>query len=69
MEKLKMLLEYNDITLLELVKLLRPCEDLIESCWWDGVKVNCSELFKVSRASQGICCSFNYQLENYIGHK
>ncbi|XP_032681730.1 sodium channel protein Nach-like isoform X4 [Odontomachus brunneus] len=69
LNNLRMLLEYNNITLLELVKLLRPCEDLVESCWWDGVKMNCSQIFKASHTSQGICCSFNFQLEHYISEK
>ncbi|EFN86857.1 Sodium channel protein Nach [Harpegnathos saltator] len=68
LNKLRTLLEVNNMTLLELLKFLRPCEDLIESCWWDGEKKNCSEIFRVSHASQGVCCSFNFLLEDYIAN-
>ncbi|XP_011161973.2 sodium channel protein Nach [Solenopsis invicta] len=63
---LKLLLKTNNMTLLNLVQALRPCEDLFETCMWDGTERNCSELFKVSYTFKGICCSFNYLLEECI---
>lgn len=66
MKQLKLLLDTNNMTLTDLLIALRPCEDLFESCAWDGINANCSELFKVSYTFTGICCSFNYLLEDYI---
>ncbi|XP_070161262.1 sodium channel protein Nach isoform X3 [Polyergus mexicanus] len=66
LKDLQALLKINDITLLNFLKLLRPCEDLFEYCRWDGDAKNCSELFKLSYTHSGICCSFNYLLEDEI---
>ncbi|KAL6444126.1 hypothetical protein ACFW04_001813 [Cataglyphis niger] len=66
LKNLQALLKINNITLLNFLKLLLSCEDLFESCWWDGAAKNCSELFKLSYTNSGICCSFNYLLENDI---
>ncbi|KAL0132976.1 hypothetical protein PUN28_000597 [Cardiocondyla obscurior] len=63
---LKLLLKENNMMLIDLIKALRPCEDIFESCAWNGNFKNCSELFKVSYTFAGICCSFNYLLEDYI---
>ncbi|XP_025074186.1 sodium channel protein Nach-like [Pogonomyrmex barbatus] len=54
------------MTLIEFVKALRPCEDLFEICMWDDVVQDCNQLFKMSYTFAGICCSFNYVLEDYI---
>lgn len=45
---------------------MRPCEDLFEICLWEGDETNCNELFKLSYAYSGLCCSFNYLLEDDI---
>ncbi|XP_029659471.1 sodium channel protein Nach-like [Formica exsecta] len=66
LKDLQALLKINHMTLLNFLKLLRPCEDLFEYCWWDGNAKNCSELFKISYTHSGICCSFNYILEDDI---
>ncbi|CAL1676265.1 unnamed protein product [Lasius platythorax] len=63
---LQALLKINNISLLDFLKLLRSCEDLFESCWWEGIEKNCRELFKFSYTSFGVCCSFNYILEDDI---
>lgn len=65
-KQLKLLLNTNNMTLIDLIKALRPCEDLFESCAWNELNINCSELFKVSYTIAGVCCSFNYLLEDYI---
>jgi len=66
LDELKLLLKTNNMSLLDFVRALRPCEDLFESCMWDDISKNCSELFKISYTYTGICCSFNYLLEDYI---
>ncbi|RLU22997.1 hypothetical protein DMN91_005275 [Ooceraea biroi] len=63
---LEELLDINHMTFMDFLKFLRPCEDLFDSCSWNGETKNCSELFKVSYTFTGICCSFNYLLEDYI---
>ncbi|XP_011685756.1 PREDICTED: sodium channel protein Nach [Wasmannia auropunctata] len=65
-DEMKLLLETNNMTLIDLIKALRPCEDLFETCFWETHVRNCSELFKVSYTFTGICCSFNYLLEDFI---
>ncbi|XP_011261833.1 sodium channel protein Nach isoform X2 [Camponotus floridanus] len=60
------LLKINRLTLINFLELMRPCEDLFEICWWDGDEKNCTELFKLSYAYSGLCCSFNYVLEDDI---
>ncbi|XP_036140942.1 sodium channel protein Nach-like [Monomorium pharaonis] len=66
LNELKLLLKTNNMTLLDFLKALRPCEDLFETCFWEGTEKNCSELFKVSYTYTGVCCSFNYHLEEFI---
>lgn len=66
LEDLKLLLKTNNMTLIDLVKALRPCEDMFAACSWENSYRNCSELFKISYTFIGICCSFNYLLEDYI---
>ena len=34
---------------------------LIKSCFWKGLKMPCSKLFKASPTDRGMCCSFNIQ--------
>ncbi|XP_012060814.1 PREDICTED: sodium channel protein Nach-like [Atta cephalotes] len=65
-DNFKLLLKTNNLSLTDFIKALRPCEDIFESCAWQDVDTNCSELFKVSYTFAGICCSFNYYLEESI---
>ncbi|XP_071631096.1 sodium channel protein Nach [Temnothorax longispinosus] len=65
-DELKLLLKTNNMTLVDLVRALRPCEDIFDFCSWNDDEKDCSELFKVSYTFAGICCSFNYLLEDYI---
>lgn len=54
------------MSLLDTMRFLRPCEDMLEGCWFEGVQLDCRELFNESYTHSGICCSFNYLLEDYI---
>ncbi|KYN16896.1 Sodium channel protein Nach [Trachymyrmex cornetzi] len=65
-DNFKLLLKTNNLSLIDFIKALRPCEDIFESCAWQDVDTNCSKLFKVSYTFAGICCSFNYYLEESI---
>ncbi|XP_011068504.1 PREDICTED: sodium channel protein Nach-like [Acromyrmex echinatior] len=65
-DNFKLLLKTNNLSLIDFIKALRPCEDIFESCAWHNVDTNCSELFKISYTFAGICCSFNYYLEESI---
>lgn len=40
-------------------KLMLPCTKLLYRCRWEGVIMDCKELFSVSETYQGYCCSFN----------
>lgn len=40
-------------------KLMYPCTKLLHRCRWEGVIVDCKEIFKTSETYQGFCCSFN----------
>lgn len=42
-------------------KLMFPCTKMLYRCRWEGVIVDCKELFTVSETYQGFCCSFNIQ--------
>lgn len=44
---------------LTMKKLMYPCTKLMNRCRWEGVIVDCKELFLVSETYQGYCCSFN----------
>ncbi|KAG7189338.1 hypothetical protein KM043_016991 [Ampulex compressa] len=52
--------------LIDFIKMLRPCEDIVESCFWDGEKRDCADVIRMSHSTRGICCSFNYLLEDHI---
>ncbi|XP_012149447.2 sodium channel protein Nach-like [Megachile rotundata] len=66
-EKLELLLKTNKWTILDFLKMLHPCEDIYESCWWNNERVDCNKFIKFSHTSYGLCCSFNYVLEQYVG--
>lgn len=42
-------------------ELAQPCDRLLKLCYWKGTEMPCNELFKLSRSTEGICCSFNYK--------
>lgn len=46
---------------LTMKKLTFPCTKLLYRCRWEGVIVDCKELFTISETYQGYCCSFNIQ--------
>ncbi|CAL7943296.1 unnamed protein product [Xylocopa violacea] len=68
MDKLKAFLNANKWTITNFLKILIPCEDIFESCWWSGERIDCSKSLKASDSSYGLCCSFNYNLADYIGY-
>lgn len=41
-------------------ELMVPCTLLLAQCWWRGQKQPCAELFRVTTASDGFCCAFNF---------
>nr|XP_012229391.1 PREDICTED: sodium channel protein Nach-like [Linepithema humile] len=63
---LKALLKINHMSMVDFLKLLRPCEDLFDYCSWENISRNCSDLFKISYTFEGVCCSFNYHLEESV---
>ncbi|XP_072753329.1 sodium channel protein Nach [Anoplolepis gracilipes] len=65
-KNLEALLKINRLSLIDFLKLLRSCEDLFELCTWEGNKKDCNKLFKLSFTQSGVCCSFNYLLEDDI---
>ncbi|XP_060819350.1 sodium channel protein Nach-like isoform X4 [Bombus pascuorum] len=67
MDKLKEFLDANKWSVARFVKTLINCEDMFESCWWSTERIDCTKSIKHSYSSYGLCCSFNYLLENYVG--
>ncbi|XP_015182906.1 PREDICTED: sodium channel protein Nach-like [Polistes dominula] len=57
------LLKVNKWTLIDFLAAIKPCKDMIESCWWQGLQINCTDYIKQSYTYYGICCSYNYYLE------
>lgn len=51
-------LGYNAESLM--LEVFQPCEKLLIMCSWKGEECPCEDLFKISRSSEGLCCSFNY---------
>ncbi|KAK1126912.1 hypothetical protein K0M31_004533 [Melipona bicolor] len=66
MDKLKAFLDANKWSTAEFVKNLINCEDIFESCWWSMERIDCAKSIKPAYTSYGLCCSFNYFLENYV---
>ncbi|XP_043525750.1 sodium channel protein Nach-like [Frieseomelitta varia] len=66
MDKLKAFLDANKWSTAEFVKNLINCEDIFESCWWSMERIDCAKSIKPSYTSYGLCCSFNYFLDNYV---
>ncbi|XP_015431279.1 PREDICTED: sodium channel protein Nach-like [Dufourea novaeangliae] len=68
-KELKALLDANQWTVSNFLKILKPCEDVTNSCWWSGERIDCDQSIKISHTSYGLCCSFNYLLEEYVGRE
>lgn len=66
-DKLKAFLNANKWKVVEFVKILINCEDIFESCQWNTEQIDCGKSIKTSYSSYGLCCSFNYLLEGYMG--
>nr|XP_015836317.1 PREDICTED: pickpocket protein 19-like isoform X2 [Tribolium castaneum] len=41
-------------------EMVTPCEDLLSSCLWRNMEVNCSTIFYQRLTYDGFCCVFNY---------
>lgn len=46
-------------------EIMQPCNEMIKQCYIRYTKTSCEELFFVSRAAEGYCCSFNSMLAKY----
>ncbi|XP_078039966.1 sodium channel protein Nach [Augochlora pura] len=66
-DRLQELLDANYWTVAEFLKILEPCEDMLESCWWSSERIDCGKSMSLSHSSYGLCCSFNYLLEDFVG--
>lgn len=44
-----------------MMELVQPCDHMVKMCFWKGNEYPCYKLFKLSRSTEGICCSFNYK--------
>lgn len=40
-------------------KLMYPCTKLLWRCRWEGVILDCKEIFRIAETYQGYCCAFN----------
>ena len=34
---------------------------MLKQCWWQGKRVNCSEIFTPVITDSGVCCAFNLE--------
>ncbi|KAL2716679.1 sodium channel protein Nach-like isoform X1 [Vespula squamosa] len=66
LRKFNAFLRENQWQLIDFLRILNPCETMIESCWWDKKKINCTDYIKQSYTDKGICCSYNYYLEHLM---
>ncbi|XP_043664743.1 sodium channel protein Nach-like isoform X1 [Vespula pensylvanica] len=66
LNKFNAFLRENQWQLIDFLKILNPCETMIESCWWHKKKINCTDYIKQSYTNNGICCSYNYYLEHLM---
>ncbi|XP_029035743.2 sodium channel protein Nach-like [Osmia bicornis bicornis] len=53
---------YNDdYEITDILEMLTPqCSDMFVECYFGGKKRNCLETFRLSKTSNGFCCTFNY---------
>lgn len=60
LETLKKILEANRFTVeLTMRKLMYPCSRILHRCRWEGVTMDCKQLFRTAETYQGYCCTFN----------
>lgn len=57
-------LNYTSETLM--LELMEPCTFMMQNCSWLGKYVPCATLFRISKSSEGYCCSFNYKGQKYL---
>nr|XP_034183387.1 sodium channel protein Nach-like isoform X1 [Osmia lignaria] len=66
-DKFQSFLEANKWSVLDFLKVLYPCDEIFESCRWNSERTDCDKIIKYAQSSYGLCCSFNYVLEKYVG--
>lgn len=49
----------NSIDVFHVLKMMYPCKDLFQRCWWRWHLVDCCQLFSFQRTKYGFCYSFN----------
>lgn len=49
-----------------LMEVRQPCSKLLSHCVWQKKKVACDSIFKLTKYSEGFCCSFNYDFNKTI---
>lgn len=59
------LLERNYTTESFMMEVTQPCENLLQSCVWGEQEVPCGDIFRMTRSSEGFCCSFNYNADSH----
>ncbi|KOC70548.1 Sodium channel protein Nach [Habropoda laboriosa] len=64
---LKEFLNVNKWTVPDFLKILTPCANMFESCWWSAERIDCNKYMEATHSAYGMCCSFNYRLAEYIG--
>lgn len=52
---------YTSETLM--LSLMHPCDRMLRQCIWWSKPTPCDQLFRVSRTTEGFCCSFNFKSE------
>lgn len=56
----EILQSYNYTAESLMYELMEPCSFMMQKCAWLGNAIPCEKLFKVSKSTEGFCCSFNY---------
>lgn len=49
-------------------RVIQQCDSLLMKCYWDGDAENCTKIFKQSTTFDGVCCSFNYDIDNHFSN-
>lgn len=44
-----------------MLELMEPCSYMMQNCSWLGKSKPCETMFRVTKSSEGFCCSFNYK--------
>ncbi|EDV55726.1 sodium channel protein Nach [Drosophila erecta] len=71
-EQMEALLFLNNLTIPEFVEHLRwDCAEILHRCSFNGVIIDCSQIFQLSKTFFGHCCSFNLRQKgmNFTGQR